>query len=443
MAPIDLTNAEVENLVRRSYQYVALYNTLFNWALNHKSPFYSGGWNRTYKAQALMDASSRDVPRPNNDSLYVMSMMDLRAEPVVVHYPAFASRDVSLETSALDHYVNIPLATSKGDFKKPTTILYYSARTDGYSGLAVAGVDKIVEMSGDFAVAFLRVMPEAADPEKLKTNLAAIKAVSLRTLSEYKGESAKPAAKVAFPTFSDSEDTFTNHFLPVMQFVFNYTTFGSDNDMDQAALTALKSVGVEPGKEYDADQTPEIDGKQLGEVAAEVAKKQVAIWDDPSKAAPLLFKLFQPKGHMGIDAMVLQSVVGPLGQPAAQAMYPGVATSDGKPMNAQHDYVIRMTKDEMPPYTAFWSATLYDSKQGFFIPNKENKYSVGQNSGMKLDASGGIEIHIAADQPHGVPAENWLPITRKDLALDVIMRIYVPDLDKMKTWKAPTAERLS
>jgi hypothetical protein len=390
-----------------------------------------------------MDASSRDVPRPNNDSLYVMSMMDLRAEPVVVHYPAFASRDVSLETSALDHYVNIPLATSKGDFKKPTTILYYSARTDGYSGLAVAGVDKIVEMSGDFAVAFLRVMPEAADPEKLKTNLAAIKAVSLRTLSEYKGESAKPAAKVAFPTFSDSEDTFTNHFLPVMQFVFNYTTFGSDNDMDQAALTALKSVGVEPGKEYDADQTPEIDGKQLGEVAAEVAKKQVAIWDDPSKAAPLLFKLFQPKGHMGIDAMVLQSVVGPLGQPAAQAMYPGVATSDGKPMNAQHDYVIRMTKDEMPPYTAFWSATLYDAKQGFFIPNKENKYSVGQNSGMKLDASGGIEIHIAADQPHGVPAENWLPITRKDLALDVIMRIYVPDLDKMKTWKAPTAERLS
>jgi hypothetical protein len=42
-----------------------------------------------------------------------------------------------------------------------------------------------------------------------------------------------------------------------------------------------------------------------------------------------------------------------------------------------------------------------------------------------------------------VPGENWLPITRKDLALDVIMRIYVPDLEKMKTWSAPTAERLS
>jgi hypothetical protein len=438
-----LSHAEIENIVRRSYQYVALYDTLLNWALNEKSPFYSGGWNKTYRAEALMDASSRDVPRPNNDSLYVMSMMDLRAEPVVVHYPAFESRDVSLETSAFDHYVNIPLATSKGDFKKPSTILYYSARTDGYSGQAVAGVDTIIEMSGDFAGAFLRVMPEAADPEKLKTNLAAIQAVSLQTLSEYQGESAKPAAKVAFPTYSNSEDTFTNHFLPVMQFVFNHTTFDSDNDMDQAALTALKTVGVEPGNDYDPDQTPDISGKQLGAAAAEVAKKQVAIWDDPSKSGPLLFKLFQPKGHMDIDAMVLQSVVGPLGQPADQAMYPGVATSDGKPMNAQHDYVIRMTKDEMPPYTAFWSATLYDSAHGFFIPNKENKYSVGQNGGMKLDASGGIEIHIAADQPHGVPAENWLPITRKDLDLDVIMRIYVPDLQKMETWKAPTAKEVN
>jgi hypothetical protein len=442
-AKSDLSSAEAENIVRRSYQYVALYDTLLNWALNEKSPFYSGGWNKTYKAEALMDASSRDVPRPNNDSLYVMSMMDLRAEPVIVHYPAFESRDVSLETSALDHYVNIPLATSKGDFKKPTTLLYYSARTDEYSGQAVAGVDEFIEMSGDFAVAFLRVMPEAADPEKLKTNLAAIKAVSLQTLSEYKGGSAKPVTKVAFPPYTNASDIFTNHFLPVMQFVFNYTTFDPDDEMDQAALTALKTVGVEPGKEYDADQTLEIDGKQLGEVAAEVAKKQVAIWDDPSKSGPLLFKLFQPKGHMDIDAMVLQSVVGPLGQPADQAMYPGVGTSDGKPMNAQHDYVIRMTKDEMPPYTAFWSATLYDSAHGFFIPNKEKKYSVGQNAGFKLDASGGIEIHIAAEQPHSVPGENWLPITRKDLALDVIMRIYVPDLEKMKTWSAPTAERLS
>jgi hypothetical protein len=67
--------------------------------------------------------------------------------------------------------------------------------------------------------------------------------------------------------------------------------------------------------------------------------------------------------------MVLQTVVGPIGQPPSQAMYPGIATTDGQPMNAQHDYVLSMTKADMPPFTAFWSATLYDTKQGYFIPN--------------------------------------------------------------------------
>ncbi len=459
----DLSRSDMENIVRRSYQYVALYDTLLNFCLNEKNPFSSDGWNKTHYPKGLMDASIRFIPRPNNDTLYIMSMMDLRADPVIIHYPAFESKFVSLETSAFDHYVNMPLATSKGDFKKPTTILYYSARTEGYSGQPVKGVDKIMELSGDFAIAFLRVMPEAADAKKFKANMAAIQEVKLQTLSEFRGSAKKPethvkfpllsklrgwgkkkpvTSHVEFPPFGKASDTFANQFLPVMQFVFNHTTFDPKNEMDQKALAALKTVGVEPGKKYDASTHKKIDGKQLAQVAEEVAKKQLAIWNDPKKVAPFLTKLFQPKGHVTIDAMVLQSAVGPLGQPADQAMYPGIATTDGKPMNAQHDYVIRMTKAELPPAMAFWSATLYDAKEGFFIPNKQKKYSVGENAGMKLNAQGGIEIYVAAEQPKGVPAENWLPFTRKDLDLDVIMRVYQPDLKKMKTWKAPKAEML-
>jgi len=41
-----------------------------------------------------------------------------------------------------------------------------------------------------------------------------------------------------------------------------------------------------------------------------------------------------------------------------------------------------------------------------------------------------------------VPAANWLPITRGDLGLNIIMRVYQPDLQKMKTWKAPKAEKV-
>ena len=95
------------------------------------------------------------------------------------------------------------------------------------------------------------------------------------------------------------------------------------------------------------------------------------------------------------------------------------------------------------PVDAFWSVTLYDTGNGFFIPNERKKYSVGENAGMKLDNDGGIAIYIAAERPEGVPEENWLPIRRNDEKIDAVMRIYAPDLEKMKTWTPPKAEMVT
>jgi hypothetical protein len=61
---------------------------------------------------------------------------------------------------------------------------------------------------------------------------------------------------------------------------------------------------------------------------------------------------------------------------------------------------------------------------------------------MKLNDKGGIDVYIAAKKPEGVPDENWLPINRKDENIDVLLRIYVPDFDKVKTWAPPKAEKL-
>ncbi len=52
---------------------------------------------------------------------------------------------------------------------------------------------------------------------------------------------------------------------------------------------------------------------------------------------------------------------------------------------------------------------------------------------MKLNEQGGIDVYIAAQQPEGIPEENWLPINRKDDNMDIVLRIYAPDLEKMKS----------
>ena len=61
---------------------------------------------------------------------------------------------------------------------------------------------------------------------------------------------------------------------------------------------------------------------------------------------------------------------------------------------------------------------------------------------MKRAEDGGFEIHVAAEKPEGVPEENWLPINRGDVPLDLVMRIYAPDVEKLKTWNAPKAEQV-
>jgi hypothetical protein len=432
----ELTDDQVDNLVRRSYQYVAMYN------VNNKFALKQGGWNTCVADTRLKDHTMREIARPNNDTLYLGCMLDLRKDPVILEIPAFDSKYVSLMITGYDHYVNIPMSTRQGDFRKPDKLLIYSARTEGYKGEPVKGVDRIFEATGDFVSAVFRIMPHANEPERFHRIVKQMESVKMVTLSEYRGGKAKPINDIQFPPVGKTDaDVFGNNLLEVMQFVFNHTTFDPKNELDQALLAAYAPLGVVPGRAYDAAKVAKIDGAKVRKAAERMAVAELEQMIDPANRKQLM-ALFQPKGEMALEQLLTQSVLGPIGLPATEAVYPAVATADGKPMNAKYDYVIRMSKKNLPPAKAFWSVTLYDTKNGFFIPNERKKYSVGENAGMKLDKNGGIAIYIAAQRPKGVPEENWLPIPRKDEGIDAIMRIYVPDLEKMKTWKAPKAERI-
>jgi len=109
----ELTDKEIENIVRRSYQYVAMYN------VNNKFAIKQDGWNTIVADTRLKDHTMREIARPNNDTLYITCMLDLRKDPVILEMPAIDSKYVSLMITAYDHYVNIPMATRLGDFRKP------------------------------------------------------------------------------------------------------------------------------------------------------------------------------------------------------------------------------------------------------------------------------------------------------------------------------------
>jgi hypothetical protein len=441
-ATVQLTDAQVEDIVRRAYPFVAIYNVNNKGAFDADNPMAADGVNQFFANTTLADHTLQAIARPNNDTLYVQALIDLTREPVIIEAPAFDSKYVSLMVTGYDHYVTIPMSTRLGDFSGPSRILLYSARTPGYSGEAIEGVDKIAETTGDFVSAVYRVMPHANEPDRMQRNLDAMQSVRAIPLSEYLTGTATPQGEeTVFPDFGRTDfDVFENNFLEVMQFVFNHTTFDPNNDVDQKLLAAFEPLGVVPGQTYDPAHVAKIDGARFRAMAESISQQELAKTGDPQFLIANITSLFQPKGHMTADLLLFQSILGPLGQPAAEAVYPAITTADNTPMNAMNDYVFHMTADEMPPATAFWSLTLYDNANGFFMPNDRKKYSVGENAGMQLDKDGGIAIYVSAEQPEGVPDENWLPLVRGDYTIDLLMRVYAPDLSAFATWTAPKVE---
>lgn len=459
---IELTDEQMDNLVMRAYPYVAMFNVNNKFALDESNPLNTGGYNHYRANTELADHTLKAIARPNNDTLYGIAMVDVTEKPIVMEFPAFDSNYVSLMVTAYDHYVNVPMSVSQGDFSEPSNILFYSERTPGYDGTPIKGVDKVFEVSGDFVNLTLRVMPHAAESERLVANQAALNKVNLTTLPEFldnQNEDTDVSAidysntissnlsveedSARFPEFGSDFEIFEERFVEVMQFVVNHTTFDVNDQADQALLKALAPLGIKPGKAFDGKHAVDIDGDAMRKAAQRFATASVNKLSDEDFLAANLTKVFMPKGEISPELLALLSVVGPIGQPAQEALYPQLVTDNGQVMNAMYDYEVVMTASEMPPANAFWSLTLYDLNNGFFIPNEHKKYSVGENAGYKLDEDGGIRIVVAAERPEGVPLENWLPIERRDLEVNMQMRIYNPDLEKYETWVAPTVTKIN
>jgi hypothetical protein len=91
-------------------------------------------------------------------------------------------------------------------------------------------------------------------------------------------------------------------------------------------LAAYEPLGVVPGQPYDPAKVAKIDGAKVRAVSERSSAKR---WPRPrtrSSHQKELFGKFKPKGEMPLELLLFQSVLGPIGLPAVEAVYPGVTT---------------------------------------------------------------------------------------------------------------------
>lgn len=125
---------------------------------------------------------------------------------------------------------------------------------------------------------------------------------------------------------------------------------------------------------------------------------------------------------MFVRAACAQLFAGPINTPQEAVYWWTNVDGSGRTLSGSHDYVMHFAPGGLPPNGAFWSLTMGTSRNRF-VPNRLNRYSVGDRSGLVPNADGSVDIHIGTGAPAGHES-NWLPAPAGQFIL--WLRVYVP-----------------
>jgi hypothetical protein len=113
------------------------------------------------------------------------------------------------------------------------------------------------------------------------------------------------------------------------------------------------------------------------------------------------------------------------GNLAEDAIYPTVTVDgDGEPLDGARRYLLRFTRDQLPPVNAFWSIAVFDG-DAFLVPNPINRYALSDRGGLRYAADGSLTIYIQRDAPGQNRDANWLPSPAQG-GMILALRLYSP-----------------
>jgi hypothetical protein len=105
------------------------------------------------------------------------------------------------------------------------------------------------------------------------------------------------------------------------------------------------------------------------------------------------------------------------------ASYPAIYVDvNGTALTGGHTYVIHFAANDTPPVNAFWSITMYNSRN-FLVNNSLNRYAIAQHLGnLTYNADGSLDIYVQNASPALDKEANWLPGPSDEFHL--VMRLY-------------------
>ncbi len=421
------------------------YKTLYNYAIDTRSPDYKGPFNQLSCVARLFTPEDKAVVTPNADTPYCMFWMDLRAEPLVLSVPEieperyYSFQLIDLYTHNFAYVGTLTTGNKAGK--------YLLAGPD-WQGETPDGIDAVFRSETDFIFNVTRT--QLFGPDDLERVVEIQNSYGLQPLSAFLG-TAPPAvpSPIDFPEWVEGVQ-FDQRFFGYFTFILSL--LGTPPESEQPLWERFARIGLGSQTDFDLTaQPPEIQaalqaGAQTGFAAIENFIKQNV--GDPLTSAKIFgtreFLDKSAQANYGQENSYLLRAAaahqGLYGNSGAEAIYPTyLVDADGQPCDAStHRYTLTFAKGTLPPVKAFWSLTMYDGKTQLFIENPLDRYLLNSTTldQFKWEADGSLVLHIAKACPDEAYKPNWLPAP--DGPFYIVMRLYGPETGALSgEWQPP------
>jgi hypothetical protein len=392
--------------------------------------------NRLSHQRKVSRADYREGGRPNNDTLYSGGWFDVGTEPLILTLPDFG-----------DRYYNVQLCDFDAD-----NFDYIGTRTHGGKGGTYAiigpnwkgelppGVKAVKPANTNWILVLMRVLVNRDDADVKMVNKLQDQ-VRVVPLSQYLGKSTGPRLYEPQSPLISLFDSLSD-----FKWINRVLTESPPPAREAQLVKMFAQIGVGPGQDVEKMS----DAVKRGLARAATAGRMIVTSGPYYQVGRVMHDGWglTPKnwGRLGVDGDYMvrsaKSLGGFVTHDPEENVYPAVLQdTNGELLSDERKYQLKFAKGQLPPVNAFWSITLYDSTFNMAI-NPYNIHSLGdRDKGMKLDADGGLTIHIQKDPPSEDKRGNWLPAAGGNFHL--VLRAYMPKADILEgKWLPPGVKRV-
>jgi hypothetical protein len=411
-----------------AYPMLENYRTMYVQAIDRTAPGYAAPFNEITHKTELLGPEFKDIVRPNNDTMYSMVWLDLRAQPVVITVPAIEGRYFSVQLVDLFTHNFAYMGTRATGGESGS---YLVAGPD-WEGALPSDTKAVLRSESNFVYCIVRV--EVRGP----SDVAAVNEIQngfrVTPLHVFLGRSRAPAASgITFPSY-DADKAKSAGFIDLLGFLLGQTKPSGEDEL----MARFAEIGIRPGAvAASLDLTPAL----RQSIDAGIGQALLAI--DEAAANPAALEGVTARSENGWNggdgifgdaaemrskylARAVGAMLGLYGNDAEEAYYPMAnVDAEGERLDgSRHAYTLRFEKEAMPEVDAFWSMTMYSLPDQLMVENPIRRYSIGDRSKLRYGKDGSLTIYIQHDAPEKKHENNWLPAP--DGPFSVQFRMYLP-----------------